>query len=908
MRGSALWSRSVLSAASRVITNLQARLLAAFAVVLLLVVAESVATYFTIQQDRAASDWVRHTDQVLTLANAAQDRISDMGLRYEEFLRTGDEASAAAYQEDVNAYPAQLTALAALTSDNPPQVEKWQSIAQEIERVRSQVTDPAISQRRQINPGQAGSESQPGIDPSGAGEQAFSGINATFNAAIATERTLLTERARVADQADTDLQNLLVWGTAVTVIIGVAIAVGLATRIGQAMDRFASVAQAIAGGNLSQRIHLRRHDEIGRAAAAFDRMADALEADRMERVRAQAQAEFLRQQTESILSSAAEGIYSQDPDGICVLVNPAVSKMSGFSVDELRGALIHSVLHHSHPDGSPYRLEDCPILGVQNRGEPIHSLEDVFWRKDGSSFPVEFTAVPTRRDDAITGVVVTFHDITERRAIDRMKNEFISIASHELRTPLTSLRGSLGLVGSGLLGTIPERADHMIKMAISNADRLIRLINDILDIERIESGRTTMELRPTDLAEVVRQTIDSMAATAEAAHVRLITQVDPLSVEADADRLHQTLVNLIGNAIKFSTAGSTVTVSAHANGSETVISVRDTGRGIPPDKLGAIFEPFEQVDSSDARQKGGTGLGLAISRSIIHQHGGRIWVESALGEGSTFSFTLPLVQNQRSMTPSANGTHRVPILVCDDDADTLRVVGEMLRTHGYHPIGVQTGQEAVDRSAAEQPAAILLDLAMPGMDGWETLVALKSRAETRDIPVLILSGVERTGVEPADTTEAWMSKPVSATIVGDVLKRVLGRRPGPPRVLVVEDDPALAVILADGLAASGVETRSADTSSDAITLASQSDPDLLLLDLSLAAGSGLEVVDWMRERDQLQRVPIVVYSGRDLRDLDPSESERLRDEPARAVEFLTKSRISPEAVQDRVIALLRHFT
>jgi PAS domain S-box-containing protein len=635
-----------LGAASRVITNLRARLLAAFALVLLIVVAESAVTYITIQQDRAATDWVHHTDQVLAVATMAQDSITDMELRYEEFLRTGDDSAASAYQQDANAYQPQLAALVELTSDNPPQVERWKTIGQETDQLRAQIVEPGIAVRREINSGQASPDALLSVDPSGTGEQAFSRISSTFDAAITTERTLLTERANVADQADADLQHLLFWGTALTVVLGLGIAAWMAARIGHAMDRFATVAQSIAGGNLSQRIQLQRSDEIGRAAAAFDHMADALEADRAERMRAQAQAESLRRQTDSILSSAAEGIYGQDPDGICVLVNPAVSRMSGFSMDELSGARIHDLLHHSHADCSPYPLEACPILGVQMSGEPIHSVEDVFWRKDGSCFPVEFTAVPIHENDAITGVVVTFHDITERRAIDRMKNEFISIVSHELRTPLTSIRGSLGLVGSGLLGPVPGRASHMVKMAISNADRLIRLINDVLDIERIESGRATLDVRPIELADVVRQAIDSIAAAAESAQVTLTTDVQALTVEADADRVQQTLVNLIGNAIKFSDPGSTVTVSAGATGAEAVISVRDTGRGIPPEKLGKIFERFEQVDASDARQKGGSGLGLAISRSIVHQHGGRIWVDSTLGEGSTFSFTLPLLSSE----------------------------------------------------------------------------------------------------------------------------------------------------------------------------------------------------------------------------------------------------------------------
>jgi PAS domain S-box-containing protein len=890
------------------ITSLRTRLLAAFAFVLLIVVADSIVVYRIIVGDQSATAWVRHTDQVLAIADLAQDSLTDMELRYEEFLRTGDEGAATAYQQDANQYPAQLAALIALTADNPPQVARWKSITLEADQVRTQVTDPAVAFRRQVNAGAASPDGPAAFEAGGSGEQAFSRINTTFSAAIATERDLLTQRANVADQSDDNLVNLVTWGTVLTVGLGLAIAFWLATSIGRAMDRFAGVAQSIAAGDLRQRMDLVRRDEIGRAAAAFDRMADALEADRTERMRAHAYAEFLQQQTESILDSAAEGIYSQDPDGFCVLVNPAVSSMTGFSIDQLRGSRIHTLLHHSRQDGSPYPIEDCPILGVQRGAEPIHSLEDVFWRKDGSSFPVEFTAVPVRDEGGLTGIVVTFHDITERRAIERMKNEFISIASHELRTPLTSIRGSLGLVASGLLGSIPERADHMVKMAITNSDRLIRLINDILDIERIESGRSTMEIRSTELEDLVANSIESITAAADAAQVSITSDVQPLTVEVDPDRIQQTLVNLIGNAIKFSPAGSTVAVSAHVDGAEAVISVRDTGRGIPADRIGRIFERFEQVDSSDARQKGGSGLGLAISKSIIQQHGGRIWVQSQPGKGSTFAFALPLVRHAATPPVQSNETDRATILVCDDDPDVLDVVGGMLRAEGYRPIGVQTGQEAVERSVAEQPAAILLDLAMPGMDGWETLVALKSRAETREIPVLVLSGIERTGMEPAEATQAWMTKPVTATNLRDTLKRTLGRVPGPPRVLVVEDDPDLARILADGFAASGVETQRADTSERAIALTSECRPDLLLLDLTLTTGSGLEVVDWMRRRDQLQRVPIVIYSGRELIELDASERERLHDEPARAVEFLTKSRISPEAVQHRVIALLKHFT
>jgi two-component system, OmpR family, sensor histidine kinase VicK len=311
-------------------------------------------------------------------------------------------------------------------------------------------------------------------------------------------------------------------------------------------------------------------------------------------------------------------------------------------MDELLGKEIHHLVHHTHADGSPYPASECPTKDVVRTGETRHMKTEVFWRKDGTSLPVDYTAVPVRGDGGVTGVVVSFHDISEQLAVDRMKDEFISIVSHELRTPLGSIRGSLGLLAAGLLGTLPERGSHMLDLAIRNTDRLIRLVSDILDIERIESGRATFQLRPEDAGELVTRSVESMSPAAEAAQVRLTCDAESLPVEVDPDRIQQALTNLVGNAIKFSDAGSEISVSVRPREQEALFSVRDEGRGIPADKLEKVFQRFEQVDVSDSRQKGGTGLGLAITRSIVRQHGGRIWVESALGEGSTFYFTVPL--------------------------------------------------------------------------------------------------------------------------------------------------------------------------------------------------------------------------------------------------------------------------
>jgi signal transduction histidine kinase len=245
-------------------------------------------------------------------------------------------------------------------------------------------------------------------------------------------------------------------------------------------------------------------------------------------------------------------------------------------------------------------------------------------------------------DEGFVGAQAVARDITRQREVTRMKDEFLSVVSHELRTPLTAIRGSLGLLASGRMGRLEERGQRMLEIAAQNSGRLVRLINDLLDIEKIESGREGMKREAVELARLVGEVLESLQPLAEAAGVKLEATVASPPIVADPDRILQVLTNLVSNAVKFSTPGGTVLVRAEAREKDVLVTVRDEGRGIPSDKLEAVFERFQQVDSSDAREKGGTGLGLPIARSIVQQHGGRLWAESEFGKGSTFSFTLPL--------------------------------------------------------------------------------------------------------------------------------------------------------------------------------------------------------------------------------------------------------------------------
>jgi PAS domain S-box-containing protein len=391
----------------------------------------------------------------------------------------------------------------------------------------------------------------------------------------------------------------------------------------------------------------------------------------------------LSRQNELILNSAGEGIYGLDRQGKITFVNPAAAKIIGYGVKELIEQYMHLIVNHSKPDGTPYTPEENPIHATLKTGAIQHITDDIFYHRNGKKFPVEYVSTPIREQSEIVGAVVVFKDITERQIIERMKDEFISIVSHELRTPLTSIRSALGLLARGSLKNEPIKSQRMLEIAFDNTNRLVRLINDILDIERINSGKVTMHCTPCNAADLMNQAVDEMRAMAEKAEISLC--VTPLSVQlsADADRIIQTLTNLLNNAIKFSPPSSTVWLSAQVgagdwglgNGDKEEASrqeipgmgecsppapcsllpclspfpsilfkVKDEGKGIPEDKLETIFDRFQQVDASNSRYWGGTGLGLAICRSIVQQHGGRIWAESILDKGSTFYFTLPLPQ------------------------------------------------------------------------------------------------------------------------------------------------------------------------------------------------------------------------------------------------------------------------
>jgi signal transduction histidine kinase/CheY-like chemotaxis protein len=509
--------------------------------------------------------------------------------------------------------------------------------------------------------------------------------------------------------------------------------------------------------------------------------------------------------------------------------------------------------------------------------------------------------------------------LREHSHIDTMKDEFISTVSHELRTPLTSIRGALGLLSSGMLGQVDAKAQNLLRIASTNTDRLVRLINDILDLERMDSERAPLSIHRCSLPELIVQAVETMATMAETAgvHVEIVspTETESIVFDGDPDRILQLLCNLLSNAIKFSPPGGTIRLRSNIKGTDFILRVEDHGRGIPAEKLESIFDRFQQVEPSDSRQKGGTGLGLAICRSIAVQHSGAIWAERNDATtpgvpGSTFVLRLPritTVTDIRLSRPLPSGA----ILICDDDAGIRHILAAQLRQHGYTVLEAEGGEQAIQLAGHQHIEAILLDLYMPGLSGWETLERLKQNPSTSNVPVVIMSALSpaaRTAHSPAliNAAHGWVQKPFTDSLLLAELGRVLHSCAGPGRILLVEDDLDLATVILSGFEASSV--RGEEVVIEHVTTVQQAKatcliapPDILILDIKLPDGTGFALVEWLRQRTPFSSLPLVVYSGRNLNE---SEMEKLRLGPT---QFLPKDRLQPADVENLVLTMVRHL-
>lgn len=494
-------------------------------------------------------------------------------------------------------------------------------------------------------------------------------------------------------------------------------------------------------------------------------------------------------------------------------------------------------------------------------------------------------------------VGVALEDVSQRKAVERLKDEFVSTVSHELRTPLTSIRGALGLMAGGVVGPLPEHAMELLGIAQSNTERLVRLINDILDLDKIDAGRFDIRVAPIAVAELVTTVTDQMRPLATEAGVKIITKISGLrEIVADEDRIMQVLTNLLSNAIKFATANTNVEVEVTTLPSGNVrFAITDDGPGISDIDKSRLFNRFQQLDSGDRRSKGGSGLGLAISKAIVEQHGGTIGVHSVVGKGSTFWFDLPMTE---SFVPGSIPDGQT-ILIVEDDPVVARAFRRQLEHEGYrlrHAATIEEAQRLL--SSTETISAVVLDMLLPDGSGIDLLHHMRHIRQRRATPIVVLSASERDPrAEDIPEVVDWLVKPFDMSRLANTLRWILHDKTR-PRILVIEDDPSFRNLVARQLETQGAEVVLASTGDEGVRLARASAPDLVVLDVGLPRMDGFAFVNTLRT-DRLRGLPLIVYTGRDLND---GEREMLRLGITR---FLTKSRSSEAEFARHVRELLR---
>jgi PAS domain S-box-containing protein len=497
---------------------------------------------------------------------------------------------------------------------------------------------------------------------------------------------------------------------------------------------------------------------------------------------------------EAIFDAASIAIISSNEHGVIKTFNQGAEKLLGYSSSEVVDILMPLQFHLLEETAARAKVlsqefgtEIAPGIDVfiaKAREGDEDENEWTFVRKDGSHVPVILSITALRSSDGeITGYLGIARDISEIKRIDRMKSEFISTVSHELRTPLTAISGALGIIVNGAAGAIPDTATKMLNIAHKNSLRLIHLVNDLLDMEKLSAGKMHFELKSQTILSIVNQSIDANAAYAAQYNVKLVLNNmvrEDLRVNVDAQRLQQVLANFLSNAAKFSPAEEFVELRIETIFNNVRVSVIDKGHGISDEFRNRIFQKFSQADSSDSRQKGGTGLGLAICKEIIERMGGRVGFFSELGKGSQFYFDLPTEEN--GFLQPSHSSQRVAtgerLLVIEDDPEVAELFATMLRVQNYRVDIAYSGQAALERLALYAYKALTMDIELPDINGLELIRQLRSDASTMHLPIIVISAnldSERLANRNSPTFAGvqWLQKPQTTQAIIAAVKAAL---------------------------------------------------------------------------------------------------------------------------------------
>ncbi|HGX92121.1 MAG TPA: response regulator [Candidatus Tenderia sp.] len=719
-------------------------------------------------------------------------------------------------------------------------------------------------------------------------------------------------------------EKLQQYGVFLLIAAGVLIALAylLASVLQSVISRpvltLASAARDIARSmDYSQRVQFDSTDEIGRLYSAFNQMLERIQQHETARDIADRARELSEERLSRFFQATCEGVLFHE-DGKVLDVNPGLINLGGYSIDEMLGK---NILDFVAPACHAEVLENT-------RSGAAAAYEIELLAKDGSHIPVEIRG-RTWQVEGRSVRVVSVQDIRERKAAaqalhrayeeleekvvertrelaeantrlkqevevrkqaemaandaNRSKSTFLANMSHELRTPLNSIIGFTGILKDGMAGEINEEQARQLNMVYGSARHLLELINDILDLSKVEAGKVEVTVKAFELLPLLEEVQALMQPLADAKGLALqLSGYVPDCLMSDRGKLRQILLNLVGNAIKFTEQGN-ITLVCRQRRNGVIFEVSDTGIGIAPQSLAHIFDAFEQADNRTEREYEGTGLGLTISRRFVELLGGRISARSTLGKGSTFRVELdnavqdaaPLPASPQALpapaptpaseAPAAAG--RLRVLVVDDDEKTRALLHFYLQDQGYSVITAGGGREALILARSQQPFAITLDILMPDQDGWSTLSALKEDAQTRHIPVVIISMLDEHSLGVTLGAVDYLTKPVDKARLFTCLSELHGEIRD---VLVVDDAAEDAELARALLEPAGYQVRVAASGAQGMAAVQARCPDLILLDLMMPDMTGFDVIRRLKADPATQALPIIIVSAKTLSEAEAS--------------------------------------